>query len=68
MSDPTKFFTTCARHCEARAYQITVRQQSAKIAELEKDLAFYKCCMKSGENAKDSDAPSQRYKALKDQG
>jgi hypothetical protein len=35
MSDPTKFMTTCARNCEARAYQITVRQQAAKIKELE---------------------------------
>jgi hypothetical protein len=39
VSDPTKFFTTCARHCEARAYQITVRQQAAKIADLEKELS-----------------------------
>jgi hypothetical protein len=40
---------------------------TGKIAELETDLAFYKGCMKSGENAKDSDAPSQRPKALKEQ-
>jgi hypothetical protein len=39
VSDPSKFFTTCARHCEARAYQITVRQQAAKILELEKELS-----------------------------
>jgi hypothetical protein len=38
VSDPSKFFTTCARHCEARAYQITVRQQAAKISELETRL------------------------------
>jgi hypothetical protein len=35
MTDPTKFMTTCARNCEARSYQITVRQQAAKIADLE---------------------------------
>jgi hypothetical protein len=35
MSDPTKFLTTCSKHCEARAYQITVRQQAAKILQLE---------------------------------
>jgi hypothetical protein len=35
VSDPTKFLTTCSKHCEARSYQITVRQQSAKILELE---------------------------------
>jgi cytochrome oxidase Cu insertion factor (SCO1/SenC/PrrC family) len=35
MSDPTKFFTTCSKHCEARSYQITVRQQTAKILQLE---------------------------------
>jgi hypothetical protein len=35
MSDPTKFMTTCSRVCEARSYQITVRQQAAKIADLE---------------------------------
>jgi chromosome segregation ATPase len=34
MTDPTKFMTTCARNCEARSYQITVRQQDAKILEL----------------------------------
>jgi hypothetical protein len=35
VSDPTKFMTTCSRDCEARSYQITVRQQAAKILELE---------------------------------
>jgi hypothetical protein len=35
MSDPTKFLTTCSKHCEARSYQITVRQQAAKILQLE---------------------------------
>jgi chromosome segregation ATPase len=34
MTDSTKFMTTCARNCEARSYQITVRQQAAKILEL----------------------------------
>jgi hypothetical protein len=35
VSDPTKFLTMCSKHCEARSYQITVRQQAAKIAELQ---------------------------------
>jgi hypothetical protein len=35
MTDSTKFMTTCSRHCEAKAYQVTVRQQAAKIADLE---------------------------------
>jgi hypothetical protein len=35
MADSTKFMTTCAINCEARSYQITVRQQAAKIADLE---------------------------------
>jgi hypothetical protein len=38
MSDPTKFLTTCSKHCEARSYQVTVRQQAARIAELELEL------------------------------
>jgi hypothetical protein len=38
MADSTKFMTTCARNCEARSYQITVRQQAAKILDLEHDL------------------------------
>jgi hypothetical protein len=38
MSDPTKFLTTCSKHCEARSYQVTVRQQAAKIVELELQL------------------------------
>jgi uncharacterized coiled-coil DUF342 family protein len=46
----------------------TIASLNERIAELDKDLSFYKCCMKSGENAKDSDAPSQRAKALKEKG
>ena len=33
-----------------------------RIKELEKDLAFYKCCMLSGEIAEPKDTPSYRAK------
>lgn len=39
-----------------------------RIAELEKDLAFYKCCMLSGEVAGVKDTPSYKAKELKEQG
>jgi hypothetical protein len=53
MSDSTKFLITCGSRgiekCEAHAYQITARQQKAKIAELEKErdvaIIAYENCM-----------------------
>jgi hypothetical protein len=42
VSDSTKFLITCGSRgiekCEAMAYQITARQQAAKIADLEAAL------------------------------
>ena len=38
-----------------------------RIVELEKDLAFYKCCMLSGEVAGAKDTPSYKAKALEEQ-
>jgi hypothetical protein len=42
VSDSTKFLITCGSRgidkCEAHAYQITARQQAAKIADLEAAL------------------------------
>ena len=35
-----------------------------RVAELEKDLAFYKCCMLSGEVAGTKDAPSYKAKGV----
>jgi hypothetical protein len=48
VSDSTKFLITCGSRgiekCEAMAYQITARQQAAKILELEAELSFYANC------------------------
>jgi hypothetical protein len=72
VSDPSKFFTTCSRHCEARAYQITVRQQAAKIAELEANQVKAKALIIAlHEQVYDNsylDKQVELYFALKDQG
>jgi hypothetical protein len=63
VSDPSKFFTTCARHCEARAYQITVRQQAAKIADLEAEVKYIK--LEAVETDAECDAMTGKIAELK---
>jgi hypothetical protein len=79
VSDSTKFLITCGSRgiekCEAHAYQITARQQAAKIADLEKErndsvICFVDFCIeKQGLNKSAMEVAFMYWvKALKDQG